>query len=162
MKDNNINNLKFNNINGCQIRFATKDECANVSALSHQFAQENCCNGIIADNENYFFDKNVVVCVYDGEIVGYAYGEFDEEDKNKSYANKGDKYFYLDEMYVVPRMRCHGVGKMLFQFLEENAVLNNAKTIRLNAVSKDFVKLLNFYINVLGMDFWSAYLIKQI
>ena len=153
---------KFDIKNKCNIRFATADECKQISVLSHQFAEENCCNGVIADSEEYFLDKKVAVCVLKNQILGYAYGELDVEEKKKSYASVGDKYFYLDEMYVIPQARSYGIGKQLFKFLEDYAISNNAKTIRLNAVSKNFEKLLNFYINEMGMDFWSAYLIKKI
>lgn len=37
-----------------------------------------------------------------------------------------------------------------------------AKTLRLNAVSKNYKSLLNFYIDISGMDFISAYLIKKL
>ena len=162
-KTKNENNLIVENKKlDFEIRFALKSESVQLEKLSKQFANENCCNGIIADNQDYFFDKNVVVCVVDKQIVAYAYGELETELKPKSYASAGDKYFYLDEIYVAPEFRSLGVGKKLYAYLEDYAKQNGAKTIRTNAVSKNYVKLLNFYINELGMDFWSAFLVKKI
>lgn len=158
--DNNL--IKLNKLQKCEIRFALKSESVQLEKLSKQFANENCCNGIIADNQDYFSDKNVAVCVVNNQIVAYAYGELETEIKPKSYASVGDKYFYLDEIFVDPKFRSLGYGKKLYAFLEDYAKQNGAKTIRTNAVSKNYVKLLNFYINELGMDFWSAFLVKKI
>ncbi len=65
-------------------------------------------------------------------------------------------------MYVLPKFRNLGVGQKLFKQIEKYAQLNGAKTLRLNAVSKNYKSLLNFYIDILGMEFISAYLIKKL
>ncbi len=145
-----------------QIRFNHKNECREIAALSKMFEAESCCNGIVADKEDYFFDKKVAVCVYNNQIIGYAYGEMDTEDKNRSYAKVGDKYFYLDEIYIAKQYRRMCVGEKLYKFLEDYAISQGAKTIRVSAVSKDYNKILNFYINKLGLTFWSAFLVKPL
>lgn len=163
LKDKQVVTTNFSNdISSIVIRFALKSECDILENLSKQFASENCCNGVVADNKEYFFDKKVAVCVLNNNVVGYAYGSLETEQKQKSYALVGDKYFYLDEIYVLPQYRCFGLGKKLYKFLEEYAKSCQAKTIRVNAVSKDYFKLLNFYVTELGMDFWSAFLVKNI
>lgn len=145
-----------------QIRFCNEKEIEKLVYLSEAFEQEDCCNGIIADSYEYFVNKKVAVCLVNNEIIGYCYGSIDKEDKLRSYSNVGDMIYYLDEMYVSPRYRNCGVGKKLFEFVEKYAKENNCKTIRLNAVSKDYKRLLTFYIDELGMSFWSAFLVKNI
>ena len=144
------------------IRFFENNELTAIAKLSKAFANENCCNGIVADNVDYFRDKKVAVVIDNGEIIGYGYGTFDLSKKNKSYIRKNEKLFYIEEMYVVKNKRNLGVGIKLFQFLEDYAKTNGANIIELNAVSKDYNKLLNFYIKKLNMNFLSAYLYKKI
>ena len=63
---------------------------------------------------------------------------------------------------MVKDYREQKIGRMMYAFIEGYARVYGAKTIRLNAVSKDYEKLLNFYIKILKMDFISAYLVKRI
>ena len=145
-----------------EIRFADKENFGKVAKLSQMFADENCCNGIVADSEDYYLDKIVAVAVDDGQIVGYAHGQFEKASKNKSYVHKNDKIFYLEEIYVIPSKRNLHLGEKLFHFLESYAKKQGALVIELNAVSKDYLKLLNFYMNKLNMSFLSANLYKKI
>ena len=145
-----------------KIRFAKTEECKSLAVLSEKFAKENCCNNILADNESYYFDKEVAVAVVDGKIVGYCYGEIKKEAQKTSYSNVVDKYYNLEEIYVLPKFRSAGFGGELFKFIESYAKALGCKTLRLNAVNKDYNKMLNFYINKLGMKFISAYLVKTL
>lgn len=144
------------------IKFAEKQDLKKVAELSKNFANEGCCNGIIADDEEYFIDKEVAIAVDGDNIVGYAYGEIEIAKKDKSYIKKDDKIFYLEEMYVDSSKRNMNIGKMLFEFLENEAKKNGASVIELNAVSKDYKKLLKFYLDDLNMNFLSAYLYKKL
>ena len=144
------------------IKIATKEQLKDVAKLSEMFANENCCNGIVADSKDYYLDKTVAVAVVNNEIVGYAYGKFETSKKNKSYVLKGEKIFYLEEMYILPEKRNLHIGEQLFNFLENYAQNQGASAIELNAVSKSYLKLLDFYINKLNMTFLSAYLYKKI
>ena len=145
-----------------EITFEHKENFRKETELNQKFTDENCCNGIVADSEDYYLDKIVAVAVDDGQIVGYAHGQFEKASKNKSYVNKNDKIFYLEEMYVIPSKRNLHLGEKLFNFLESYAKKQGALVIELNAVSKDYLKLLNFYIKKLNMAFLSAYLYKKI
>lgn len=145
-----------------EVRLCRQEEIEQVVRLSAEFEAEACCNGVKSDNYDYFVSRKVVVAVDEGKVIGYAYGSEEVEEKERSYAKTGDKYFELEEIYVDKNYRCQGVGKMLYWYLEAMASLKGCKTIRLNAVSKDYKKLLNLYIDELGMDFISAYLIKKI
>ena len=149
-------------MNNVEIRFAREDECKRLASLSQEFASENCCNNIIADGEDFFVGKKVAVAVYEKQIVGYCYGTAKQEENKRSYANVGDLFYDLEEMFVLKNYRDKKIGKVLFEFVTDYAKGLGCKTIRLNAISKDYKKLLNFYIDILGMDFISAYLVKKI
>ncbi len=143
-----------------EIRVASKDDLKSVARLSEMFAKEGCCNNIVADNEEYFEDKCVWICEEERQIVAYAYGNIEEEENRRSYAERGDKFFELEEIYVLPQYRSKGIGQKLFHEIEMFAMQKGAKTMRLNAVSKNYKSLLKFYIDMLGMEFISAYLVK--
>ena len=145
-----------------KVRFAKKTELKDISNLNSIFVKENCCNNIVADSEEYYANKKILVADLNGKIVGYAYGDFSKETSTRSYAKANDKLFELEEMYVLPEFRNLGVGQKLFKHIEMYAKHNGAKTLRLNAVSKNYKSLLNFYIDILGMEFISAYLIKKL
>jgi len=145
-----------------EVRLCKLEEIDEVVRLSKEFELEGCCNGVKSDDREYFLARKVVIAVDEGRIIGYAHGSEEVEEKERSYAKAGDKYFELDEIYVEKEHRCQGVGKMLYWYLEAMASMKGCKTVRLNAVSKDYKKLLNLYIDELGMEFISAYLVKKI
>lgn len=145
-----------------KISFAGADDFDNVALLSKQFAAECCCNGVKAETENFYKDKTVLVASVDNLIVGYLYFEIKQETQIRPYAKEGDKVLWIEELFVLPTFRKNGVGKLLFDFAEKHAKENDCKTMRVNAVSKDYKRLLKFYIEKLDMDFWSALLIKNI
>lgn len=146
-----------------KIRFARADDCDNIADLSKQFADECCCNGVNAESEEFYKDKRVLVATTSNNlIVGYLYFEIEREEKTRSFSKKGDQILWIEELFVLPSYRKNGAGKMLFDFAETCAKENKCKTMRVNAVSKDYKRLLKFYIEKLGMDFWSAFLIKRI
>lgn len=145
-----------------EVRLCKQEEIEQVVNLSKEFELEGCCNGVKSDDFEYFASRKVVVAIDGDKVIGYAHGYEEVEEKDRSYATCGDKYFELDEIYVSKEKRCQSVGKMLYWYLEAMAKIKGCKTVRLNAVSKDYKKLLNLYIDELGMDFISAYLIKKI
>lgn len=152
-------NLKGNFM---EIRFASNKELNDVVKLNKMFAKENCCNGIINDDYQYYKDKEVAICVVENKIVGYCYGTIEEESSNRSYCEKGEKSYYIEEMYVEKLYRNKGIGKELFSYVENFYKDKGCSLIKLNAVSKDYKKLLELYIEELGMDFISAYLVKRV
>ncbi len=145
-----------------EIMLATKPESAEIEKLSQKFADEKCCNNIIADTKEFFAERNVFVAICKNQIVGYCYGDIGEEKNKRSFAEAGDKYYELEEIYVLPEFRSNKIGKKLYDVCEAYALKEGCKTIRLNAVSKNYQQLLKFYIDDLGMDFISAFLVKKI
>lgn len=145
-----------------EIKFAEKDDLKLIAKLSKCFEEEQCCNGIKADSEDFFIDKKVAIVKIDNEVVGYCYGLVEIKNRNTSLFKKGQKSFYIEEIYINQNYRNKNIGKALFEFIEQYAKSLNCEILETTAVSKDYEKLLNFYINKMNMQFWSANLIKQI
>lgn len=145
-----------------KIDFANSSDLEQVVCLSRQFESENCCNGIRADNLEYFTNRGVVVAKVNDRVIGYCYGNVEIKTKKTIYFNIGEKSFYLEEIFILPDFRSGSIGSKLFGFIENYAKDLGCKTFETTAVSKDYKKLLRFYIDKQGMNFWSANLIKNI
>lgn len=145
-----------------KIEFAKEEDLVVIASLSKEFEEEHCCNGIKADDVDYFKTKKVAVAKIDDEIVGYCYGVVETKEKDTSFYKKGEKSFYIEELYIAPNYRNINIGKKLFDFIETYAKSLGCKILETTAVSKDYKKLLRFYIEKNNMNFWSASLLKKI
>lgn len=67
----------------------------------------------------------------------------------------------VDEIYVLPTYRNKGVGKNLFKLMEDY-VKKSSNYIKLIVPTKNYKSILHFYVDELGMDFYSASLVKKI
>lgn len=145
------------------IKFASNnEERQQVAKLSKAFTDEGICNGMIADDYEFFKSCDVVVAVENNKVVGYAYGDIIKEKNDHAYAKKHERVFNFEEMYILPEFRNKGIGKKLFTFLEDFAQENNCDLVELCAGSKDYERLLRFYTQELGMTFWNAFLYKRL
>lgn len=71
-------------------------------------------------------------------------------------------YFEIEELYVVPSCRNEGIGRALFLFAEQAVREAGIEFIMLSTATKNYKRILHFYIDELGMDFWSARLFKKL
>ena len=145
------------------IEIANKDDLQYVSSLSKEFEKENICYGLIGDEIDHYYDYNVFVAKIDNKIIGYAYGSFNVKDKDScSFYKKGDKCFYLEEIYVKNEFRNIGAGSLLFKAIERYAKENKAKWFELSTSTKNYEEVFNFYIKMMKLNYWSSYLIKEL
>ena len=82
-------------------------------------------------------------------------------EKASSVMPAGTACFEVEELYVRPSFRSRGVGAALFRFAEE-AVRGEAAYMMVSTATKNWRAILHFYLEELGMDFWSARLFKKI
>lgn len=128
--------------------------------LSGIWEAEDCTNGLVKNTKEDIMEP--VFAAYDGDlIVGYAFGHFYSPEKKTGYLTPGDKCFYLDELYVLPEYRSQGIGRRLFDAVTEEAK-KQADYLSLAASTKDYKKVLKFYVEFAGMDFHDAFLMKKL
>lgn len=145
------------------IRPGTPDDLPTLVAMSNALVAEDCCNGMVPDTlTDWQRYQNIIVAQQGDRLVGYSYGSVaTSRIKTTTWCEKGDTFYDLEEIYVLPEIRSAGVGKLLFSAQEEQARTLGCKTLQLAAVSRDHTRLLRFY-EQMGMQFWSAWLIKEL
>ena len=145
-----------------EIRLCKEDELNNVLVLQQEFLAEDCCNGICLDTLEDI--KNKVVFIVEGNkiIIGYAFGSYEIVKKDKTYMKRGEKSFYIDEIYISSLYRNNGYGKKLINHITNYVKKQGCANIQVVAVSKNYKSLLKFYIEELDFLFYSAWLIKRI
>jgi ribosomal protein S18 acetylase RimI-like enzyme len=137
-----------------------EDTIDQLICLSKKWKEEDCCYGMEVNTKSDL-NEPLAVALDKGKIVGYIFGHFYSQEKKTSYIEIGEPCFSIDEFYVLPEHRCMGIGKKLFQLIE-NEVKSQCKYITLSTSTKNYKAILKLYIEELGMNFHSAFLIKQI
>ena len=129
--------------------------------LSADWEAENSCYGY-RKNENADIEGNRVFVAKDGEeIIGYLFGYLEKSERSTSIMPDGTPVFEVEELYVIPEYRSNGIGKMLFSHAEA-AVRKEADFIMLSTATKNWKAVFHFYLDELGMEFWSARLFKKV
>ncbi len=127
--------------------------------LSKIWCEEDITNGLVP-NELSDLKEPCYAAFDGGKIVGYTFGHFYNADKKISTIKEGDKCFEIDEIYVLKEYRNKGIGRKLFQAIEEE-VHKEVEFITLPTSTKDYKKILNFYVEMMDMTFHSAFLYKK-
>ncbi|MBP5224517.1 MAG: GNAT family N-acetyltransferase [Lachnospiraceae bacterium] len=129
--------------------------------LSADWEAENSCHGY-RRNEKADIEGSRVFTARDGaKVVGYLLGRMEKTERDTSVTPAGTPVFEVEEIYVKPECRSQGIGKALFGYAEE-AVRDGADFIMLSTATKDRKAILHFYLDELGMEFWSARLFKKL
>ena len=71
-------------------------------------------------------------------------------------------YFEVQEIYVHPLYRLRGIGKQLIERLEEELREKGIEMMLLSTATKNWRAIMHFYIDEVGMNFWSARLYKRL
>ena len=142
-----------------EFRHLDDDTASQLIALSARWVEEECSYGMVV-NQWEDLKEPLAVALDGNKIVGYCFGEFYRQQRKSSYIPLDASCFSVDELYTLPQYRGLGVGKTLFQMIEK-AVAGQCGYITLTTPTKNYKAILHLYIEELGMDFYSAFLIKK-
>lgn len=147
-----------------EIRESTEEEAAlrDILALSEAWERENSCYGYRKNEKGDIEGRRIFTAEREGKTVGYLFGRKEYLKNTSSVAPDGTEYFEIEEIYVVAEYRSMGIGRALYEFLEERLKEEGTDYIFLSTATKDWRKIFHFYIEELGMEFWSARLFKKL
>lgn len=129
--------------------------------LSLMWEIEDSCYGYRANTEDDLKDR-YILAAYDDELIAYIFGKEEIQDKQTSVIDKNMHYFEIEELYVHPSYRFRGIGKQLIERLEEELREKGIEMMLLSTATKNWRAIMHFYIDEVGMNFWSARLYKRL
>ena len=129
--------------------------------LSEMWEAENNCYGYRANGRRDIEGNRVFLAEEGGEALGYLFGHVCRSENMQSIMPEGTSFFEVEELYVIKSRRCEGIGSALFRHAEE-ALKNEVGYMVLSTASKNWKAVFHFYLDELGMEFWSARLFKKI
>ena len=134
---------------------------ARLIALSEDWEKESSCYSYRKNTPEDLEGNRVFVANAGDAVIGYLFGHNEVAKETTSVYPAGTVWFEIEELYVAPDFRGKGIGKKLFRYAEE-AVSGEADMLLLGTATKNFRAILHFYIDELGLEFWSARLFKRI
>ena len=143
-----------------EYRNLDEDTTRQLIKLSRLWVEEKCSHGMVV-NEPEDLQEPVAVALDGDQIVGYCFGHSYVQEQRKSYMDAGKNCFSVDELYVLPQYRGSGIGRELFRMVEKKAG-ECASYLTLATSTKNYKAILKLYIEELGMNFHSAFLIKNL
>jgi len=90
------------------------------------------------------------------------FGHEEKAKQTSSIMAANTRCFEVEELYVIPEYRSKGVGKALFSYAQAQAIQDGIHFLMVATATKDYKRILHFYIEELGMEFWSARLFKKL
>ena len=143
------------------IHEAKQSDIKRLLELSLMWEKEDGCYGYRANTEDDFQDC-YILAAYDDELIAYIFGKEEIQDKQTSVIDKNMHYFEIEELYVHPSYRSRGIGKQLMESLEKELKKKGLEMMMLSTATKNWKAIMHFYIDEIGMNFWSARLYKRL
>lgn len=131
-------------------------------AMSADWEAENSTYGYRKNDRSDIEENRIFLAEQSGEILGYLFGHEERAERASSIMPDGTPYFEIEELYVVPSHRSEGIGSALFSCAEQVVKAEGIEFIMLSTATKNYKSILHFYIDELGMEFWSARLFKKL
>lgn len=139
----------------------TTDVMEALLSMSEAWASENSCHGYAANQSSDIAGKRIFIAQRGGRTIGYLLGVCTSASHSSSVMAENTPCFEVEELYICPEYRSQGIGKALFEYAQ-SCVSGEAEYILLTTATKNWKAILHFYIEELGMTFWSARLFRKI
>lgn len=140
----------------------TPEQMERLIKMSADWENENSCRGYRKNTPEDLAGCRIFLAVGAGEPVGYLLARMETAERASSVMEQGTRFLEIEELYVVPNFRGQGIGGKLYRFAAETGKREGVEYVRLSTATKDYRRILHFYLDALGMDFWSATLFQKL
>lgn len=130
--------------------------------LSGDWAAEDSCYGYCQNDINDLIGNRIFLVQDNADIIGFLFGHKTISKNIQSVIPDDNEVFEIEEIYIKPEFRSKGIGTSLYFYVENILKSENIPYIMLSTSTKNYKAILHFYIDEVGMDFWTARLFKKI
>ncbi len=147
-----------------EIRVLTLNEetIPQLLEMSLLWEKEDITYGYVHNEVSNMEGRTVLGAYNNGRMVGYLFGMIEKPERKNSIIDENTAYFEIEEIYVLKHYRNQCIGRKLFETIETMMKEEGIEYIFLSTATKDTSRILNFYINDVGMSTHSARLFKKI
>lgn len=131
-------------------------------ALSADWEAENTCRGYRRNTPADLVGGRIFLAEEGEKILGYLLAREAQAQRDSSVMKTGTPFFEIEELYVRPQARNRGIGRALYRFAAGAAKEAGMACILLSTATRDYRRVLHFYLEELGMEFWSATLFENL
>jgi len=140
----------------------TDELLTTLITMSAAWEAENSTHGYRTNDRSDIDGNRIFLAERNGEVLGYLFGHKTAAERTNSIMEEGTAFFEIEELYVTPEHRSEGIGKKLFAFVEQTVQTEGISYMMLSTATKNYKRILHFYLDELGMDFWNARLYKKL
>ena len=139
-----------------------EETTAQLIKMSEDWEAENNVYGYVANSIEHLEGRTILGAYNNNKLVGYIFGKPEQQTANSAVLPIGTTYFEIEELYVRKYYRNQNIGKKLFEAMEQKIREEGIEYIFLTSASKDTQRIMNFYINEVGMSTQYAVFFKKI
>ena len=139
----------------------TEENIKILIDFSREWEKKNSTYGYRANTKEDLTGNRIFFACDHEQVIGYLFGNFFDSKRMQSIMPDHTKCFEVEELYVSPGYRSMGIGKGLYLFVER-ILKGEAEYMILNTATKNWKSIFHFYLDEVGMDFWSARLYKKL
>jgi ribosomal protein S18 acetylase RimI-like enzyme len=142
--------------------FLDEETTAQLIKMSQDWEAENNVYGYVANSIEHLEGRTIFGAYNNNKLVGYIFGKPETQEKTNALISEGTVYFEVEELYVGKYYRNQGIGKALFAAMQERVKETGIDYIFLTSANKDSRRIMNFYLNEVGMNTQYAVFFKKI
>lgn len=143
------------------IREATESDRQAVVELSQQWTAENNTYGYTAETLQSLRPYRVCCAERAGEVVGFLMGQR-KISEGMCVIPQDSLYFDVTDAYVRPACRSRGIGRALFEYVEQSLRREHIHYLLLSTAARDPGRIRKFYAEKIGMTVWTTTFYKDL
>ncbi len=132
---------------------------ADLLVMSARWEQEDSCFGYRTNTREDLEGQEIFFAQEEGRTVGYLLCHPYIQERDSCTVPAGSRCLEIEELFVLPECRSRGVGKALYRFAADSYA--EVEYVTLSTATKNYKSILHFYVEELGMTFWSARLFQK-